>query len=270
MKKYFSFLTAALMVFAACSEKNNPPKPQPIDDEDPQEEEALITIDGQFSDWSSAAGVVSSSMVDSNAGWMQADNQRVDGVKVMKAVADGNFIYVYYEVDMSVEYQGGTSWDGSAIPKCFAGPVDIYIDADGNSETGGINWVWSPIGWEYFFESGTGVAGETYDMADGAVYQFTGEDGTDIWAVDPPAREDITFDGMFKSAGVKEGNIVKVEMSFVRTFLPKITGNKVGIGVEIQSTGWTLHGVLPQVAQTVGGSLEATALLELSLPEAAK
>ena len=270
MKKTLLFIATAIMVATAisCQEEKKPGR-QDIEDEE-EETPALITIDGQFGDWAKVTDAATASLNPANAGWMQTDNQRIDGLKTLKVTADGNYIYLYVECDLTVEYQGGTSWDGSELGKAFAGPIDIYIDADANETSGGIYWTWVPCGWEYLIEAASAFSAEG-EISDAAVFMFTGEDQTDIWAVNPPAREDITRDGLFKGFSVKDGNTMKVEISLIRTFLSKINGNKINIGVLAQSTNWTLHGLLPQNAhatdsQSLGDS--TCGLLSVNIPSA--
>lgn len=268
MKKIFLFMATALMVAAVSCNKPDDQK-KPVDpDPDPDETEALITIDGKFDDWAKVTNAATASLVAANAGWAQADNQRIDALKTLKVTADGSYIYLYVECDMTVEYQGGTSWDGSPLGKAFAGPIDIYIDADGNETTGGIYWTWVPLGWEYLIEA-AGAFSTEGEIADAATFMFTGEDQTDIWAVNPPAREDVSRDGLFQGISVKDGNTMKVEIALIRAFLPKIKGDKINIGVLAQSTNWTLHGLLPQIEQT-GTSLgeNTCGALSVTLPAA--
>lgn len=276
MKKILLFMAAALTVatIASCSkddDKDDNKKPDDTEKPDPKPdpvEEDLITIDGKFDDWAKITDAATASRASENIGWMQTDNQRIDALKTLKVTADGSYIYLYVECDLTVEYQGGTSWDGSELGKAFAGPIDIYIDADGNETTGGIYWTWVPIGWEYMIEA-AGAFSTEGPIADAGTFQFTGEDQTDIWAVNPPAREDISRDGLFNGISVKDGDTMKVEISIVRAFLPKITGNKINIGVLAQSTNWTLHGLLPQIAQTTQSLGDGTCgTLAVTLPAA--
>lgn len=278
MKKSFLLLAAAMMVFAAvsCKKDNKKVPVGPDPGPDPGGEVELIVIDGNFEDWDEAAGVVTVSMVPENAGWSQEDNQRIDALRTMKAVADANYIYLYLECDMDIEYQGGTSWDGSPLGKAFAGPLDIYFDADCatvlNEEgaevpTGGIYWVFNPVGWEYLYESSSFFSATPGEVTEHAFDQFTGQNQTDIWSVSPPAKESVMQDGLVEAFTAREGSIVKAELRFVRAFMPKVTGDKLGIGALIQSTNWTLHGLLPQIKQETG-NLVATEMLVIDLPPA--
>ena len=72
-------------------------------------------------------------------------------------------------------------------------------------------------------------------------------------------------DGLVTGFTAKEGNIIKGELAFIRAFMPKMTGNKIAIGFVQQSTNWTLHGALPQVA-CEAGAFTAGTMLEVTLP----
>lgn len=266
MKKFYAFFLSASMIFASvafisCQKQDN--KKKPIID-DPEEEAGLITVDGNFADWNNLSGVKTLNVVPENVGWKQADNQRVDVLKTLKAVADANYIYLYLEVDMSINDGGGVNWEGKPFEPNVAGPLDIYFDTDNDNTTGGIYWAWSPFGWECMFESAAAFEDEIGDLSDGVSFKFIGENQTDIWATNPPAREDISKDGFAKGAGKKEGNIVKYEMSIVRAFIPDLK-SKVGIGVLIQSRNWQLLGLQPQIKQETE-NLVATEVLTIDLP----
>lgn len=266
MKKFNRFLASAAMIFASVAfvscQKDNSKKHNNIDEE--EETEDLITIDGKFDDWKDVPGTVTANVIASNINWTQADHQRIDALKTLKAVADENYIYLYLEVDMSINDGGGVNWEGKPFEPNVAGPLDIYFDTDNNNTTGGIFWTWSPFGWECVFESASVFEDTIGDLSDGVAYKFTGEDQTDVWSTNPPAREDISKDGFAKGAGVKEGKIVKYEMSLVRAFIPDLK-DKVGIGVLVQSRNWQLIGLQPQIAQETP-NLVGTELITVKLP----
>lgn len=246
MKKTFRLIAALAAVsvaFAACNKENGSKN----DEEGGEETEALIKIDADFADWAKADLLVD--YKGGNNGWLMTDGQRLDLLKALKVAADGVYLYIYAEVDRNTNDGGGIRWDGVELDPAFAGPIDIYIDADANAETGGINWVWEPFGWEYLFESATVFSATPGDLSDGSLFGFTGEDGTDIWAVDPPAREDLTQAGFATGAGVVENGVVKYELSLVRALMPKIKGNQITLGVIVQSDNWRLIGAYPTLAQ---------------------
>ena len=205
MKKVFMILASTLMVAAiSCSKPaDNTPSDDP---EDPgQVDEDLITIDGKFDDWAKAQGVKTlNDLAANNNIEIDGSKQRVDALKTLKAVADPYYIYLYVEVDMSKTYAGGVeNWEGKILDPAHPGPIDIYIDADNKAETGGIQWVFSPCGWEYLFECGSFFAAEDGTVSEGEMagdaYNFdvfTGADQTDVWAAGGPFKESILRDGM--------------------------------------------------------------------------
>lgn len=270
MKKIFLFIASAMVIFASCNK--DPKKPnKPIDDEEGDE---LILIDGQFADWAAAEGVVT---VKSDAEYEDETidgegGQRIDCLKTMKVVADKYNIYFYAEVSMAEgdKYQGGINWNGETVDPAWANWIDIYINADNKTETGGINWVYDPYcGWEYNYEfqfaieDGSMVEnGDILESEDG-LFHFTGEDGTDIWASEPPTREGITGEGIFAGKAVKDGDLIKIEVSLTRSFMT--LGNKVCVGMEVLTSNWMLNGLLPQANQG-DPMIWNGKLLEITLP----
>lgn len=260
--KFFAALAIAAVTFASCN-KNDDKKNNGNEDE---EFEALIKIDGDFSDWNGVDLLADLKNV--NEGWKMTNGQRVDLLKTLKIAADGVYIYLYMEVDRSQNDGGGTNWEGKELTPAFAGPLDIYIDADNNNETGAIYWTWAPFGWEYVFESATAFAETPGDLSDGVLFQFTGENQTDVWATNPPAREEVTKPGFATGAGVMGSDkVIKYECSLVRALLPEIKGNKITVGVLVQSDNWQLIGALPTSKQETG-DMVAMAGVEITLPDA--
>lgn len=246
MKKTILLLSAALFLFVACK-KDKPDGPDGPDKPDTPTSDELIEIDGSFDDWSAAAGVITVKNDASYVGQeVDESKQRIDALKVMKIAADKYNIYVYTEVDMSVVYAGGVpNWEGVIMDPAKAMALEVYIDADDNPATGGINWVWGTCGWEYHLEASVFNPVAVGEMEGASFNKFTGEDGTDIWAVDPPAQEEMTDNGLCAGNGKLDGNIAKYEVAITRALLPKL-GKKCAIGVEILSENWMLMGVLPQ------------------------
>ena len=274
MKKTLLFIAMAMVMVVGCQNKNNPSKPGGgKEDNNQNSSEELIAIDGDFADWDAAGDrVVTIKNVKSYEGEeISEDLQRIDALKVAKFASDKYNLYVYCEVDKSIVYKGGVpNWAGEILDPSTAGPVDIYIDADCKTitqgetviYTGGINWIWEETGWEYGFEASSAFSSEG-EIESGELFKFTGADGTDIWAVDPPAKEDITGEGIFSAFSKKEGDIVKFEIAITRAFMPKL-GDKIKIGVEVMSENWMLMGVLPQANGTAEGAWQGL-LQEITL-----
>ena len=267
MKKAFLFFATAMLILASCGK--DPKKPnKPIDGGDDEGEE-LITIDGQFADWAALTNVVT---IKNSQIWegetVTEDHQRIDALKVMKLAGDQYNLYIYLEVDESVMYEGGVlKWDNTLTVNGYPGPLMLYFDTDNNSDTGGHEWEFDVMGYEYQFEAGavfSTEASEVGELAEGTLYKFTGADDAEAWAPgDYATLEAVSGDGIFAGWGKRDGDIIKYELSFTRSFL-NITGKKVKVGaVVMQSPDWTMEGALPQGQTEENWKAE---LAEVTLP----
>lgn len=274
MKKSFIFIAMALVMMVGC---NKPGTNNGGSNNGGQASDELISIDAKFDDWAAAEAAGKVVSCKNNKEWeeetVDESLQRIDALKLMKVCSDKYNIYVYVEVDMTVVYAGGVpNWAGEILGPAKAMAADIYFDADANDATGGINWVWSPVGWEYGFEASVfsenaeevGVPAE--ESLSGALFKFTGKDGQDIWEADPPLKENITGEGLFDGNGVKVGDIVKYEFAFTRAYMPKL-GKNIKVGVEVLTSNWMLCGVLPQSTSKPGdeGATWTAGLLAVTL-----
>ena len=231
-------LTAALVVFS-CNKNTTPSKPDPKPDEsgdEPEEEASIIVIDGDFADWAAAPGVVECVLPD--------EAEKVS-VLVMKAVADEKMVYVYFEQELE---------EGQDVS-----PFDLFIDADGNSETGASCYLWpEACGWDYLIESEDGLLGSTTtirDMVDMGVYHFIGPDGADGWD-DPDDTDDIyapyqekldEISGFTSNAGVVTSGVAKVELAIERAAFGDKLGKTINIGILLyEGDSWADNGFLPQ------------------------
>lgn len=242
-----------MLILASCGK--DPKKPnKPIDGGDDEGEE-LIAIDGQFADWAALENVVTvKSNPNFNGETISEDHQRIDALKVMKLASDKYNVYVYVEVDESVMYEGGVpKWDGNFTVDGYPGHLQVYFDVDNNATTGGHEWQFAEQGWEYYFEGAeifSTDASLVGEMPGGALNKFTGADGAELWATGDAAQEAVTGDGIFAGWGKKDGDIIKYELSFTRSYL-KITGSKIKVAaVVLQDADWMLEGCLPQAGGT--------------------
>lgn len=266
MKKAFLFIAAAMMIFASCGgSKDNPNKPIGGD-----EGEELILIDGEFADWAAAPNVLTVNRSEEYVGeTISEDNQRIDAVKTMKVTADQYNVYFYFEVDMSVKFQGGApKWDGSLASDGYAAHLAIYVNSDNDPNTGGHEWEFNEQGYEYYFEAGEVFSRDASlvgEMASGTLNKFTGADGAELWATGDASQEEVTGEGIYAGWGVKEGDIIKYEVALTRSFLG-ITGNKISVGAIVyQDADWMLMSAMPQANAGVEGDWKGK-LLEVTLP----
>ena len=253
MKKAFWIIAAALMVVTACN-KNDKPHHGGGGIEEGDE---LILIDGDFSDWAAAQGVVTCSRDAEFVGETVAeDHSRVDALKTMKVASDKYNIYFYLEVDMSVKYEGGAvMWNGNQSEDGYAAHLNLFFNTDNNRDTGATLYEFPGEGFEYYFEGAeifSTDASKVGEMAGGSLLKYTGPDindegaRADLWDEDPPLQSEVTGEGIFAGWGKKEGDIIKYELSFTRSFL-NLPGKNIGVGAIIyQDANWMLMGALPQ------------------------
>ena len=249
MKKVFLLMAAAMMVMTvAC---NNKPSNKPAGGNE-EEDEVLIKIDGQFADWNALTDIKVAKhnpLYEGEVIESSGEKLLFDGMNNLKAVADQFYLYLYFEVDMSLQHPEDLDWQGEVREAAYAGPVEIYIDADNNGETGAANWLWDPCGTEYNIELPALCSIDVTDpeadpLKDSASYEFTGEDGEEWWG-DVFNGKIINQLGLVAAKGARDGDILKYEVRVARTFLNKL-GKKAAVCVEVLSENWALMGHLPQ------------------------
>ncbi len=243
MKKIYRTLFAAVAVLGMMCSCEKTPQNKPGDDPDdkPEEPKELIVIDGDFSDWSTANGVVSTEI---------GEVSYYPGLLAMKAVADDTNIYVYFEYELAEE-QGG------------AAPFEVFVNADNNPATAGGTWLWGESGYEYMLESEAGFldGNSIKNMDDLAVYAFTGEDGHDAFETDPASLDKKDVKDFSENAGKVSNGVATVELSFLRSVVNANKAGKLSLGIVAYAASWATTGVLPQ-----GESVGVEPLMEITLP----
>lgn len=218
---------AALMV-VSCQDNNKPDNKDKGNDNkggDEVEEEALITIDGQFKDWADAPQVFECYL---------PDGASKVSVLALKVTSDPEKIYIYFEQELE---------DGQEVS-----PFDFFLNTDGKDETGASTYLWEDAGWDYLIESEDGLLGSATtvrDMTDMGIYKFVGPDGEDGWASeDYQIKTDDA--GFATSAGVVENGIAKVELSVERSVFEGLVKN-ITVGILLyEGDSWADNGLLPQ------------------------
>lgn len=177
---------------------------------------ALIQIDGYFDDWDNvpAEALASVTTLDEES-----------ALKEMKATSDDNYIYIYLVLEES---------------KVF--PIDIFINADNNSSTGGNTWLWDPCGAEFLLEGFISA-----NLEDVTVFNFPADAAQDDWAwteVLGPGS------GIIKMSSPKtiNGDIVAIEMYIIKEMIPATLAPEIGIGIFSSDENWSDNGVLPNTA----------------------
>lgn len=222
------------MVMVACSKDDNNKKKDKGDDDDDIEYVAPITIDGKFDDWAKldAKKVATATLPEGAA---------KEALKVLKVYADELYVYIYFEWDKElIEYK----------PDVEYVPFHVYLNADGDSTTGGFSDQWSDacmdVCFEGFLTDGTNIV--SYEPG---CYPWTGDPNGSGWGwgdeVDSGA-------GLFQGAGV----VGKYEIAMTRELYPlgKLA-DTFSIGCDIQQS-WDSVGILPAGAEGTVASLQVT------------
>lgn len=229
-----------------------------------------ITIDGAFDDWADPSIIT----------WTMPDNAIFTQVKCMKLAADSKYTYMYVETYEVNNVEGDLT------------PVDIYINSDGNNDTGciiasidnnkGDPYVnvqqWETPGIEYYLE-GLLNANTTVDetiipgFADLTALQYylkyNGPDGQSFWTgFDNLTSSFASNPDKIFAQGVIEGTEGKLEIRFSREAF-EMTGAKAALGIKVMDgfNGWRALGIAPQAAPEAAPTYTAAKeLLYIYLP----
>lgn len=177
----------------------------------------LIQIDGSTDDWDNVPAEFLASVT-------TLDDE--SALKEMRATSDDNYIYVYLEFEKSRVF-----------------PIDMVLNTDNDSSTGGNIWLWDPCGAEFLIE---GFISEK--MEDAVVFDFPADADQDDWAW---AEVLGSGSGIIKMSEPKtiDGDLVSVEMSIIKEMLPGALASEIGIGIFSSDEDWNSNGTLPNTAE---------------------
>ena len=219
-----------------------------------------IVIDGLFDDWKDA-GIVTYTLPEGTVLY--------PFMTEMKLAADEKYAYVYFKfIDPAkVEfYSMGSNAMEHGIALAENGlPINIYIDADGNKDTGCFipsvdNKTFYPpfandnMGVEWYLEGGFHGGEVFYDLTAMTYYlRYTGADKLNFWEGGFSNRlSEITGEAIFaQTAYDAAAGVGETEIQFSRKFF-EITGNKARFTVKIMNGDpyWSCIGILPQGTAT--------------------
>ncbi|MBP5637792.1 MAG: hypothetical protein J6X25_09835 [Bacteroidales bacterium] len=223
-----------------------------------------ITIDGDFSDWTSTAIATAE---------YPEDDATYPNLHVMKVAADEDNLFFYFEYELA-EGQHKSA-------------IDIMIDCDHNPLTGFISWIWDKggCGYEYLLESEGGFLNENAtgvkNMDDMAIYfaknylNPTSNEQVDAWGAGA-VQERLTNKDFAENKGYVKDGIVYMELSIPRSVVNATRAGYVGVGVTFSDVAdelswneehteswydWITTGILP-LDEGIGKSF----LLDVQVP----
>ncbi len=214
-----------------------------------------ITVDGNFDDWKNSN--VSS--------WSLPKGEVMyKSIKNLKLAANEKYVFVYIEIE-------DPGFD-------FNMPFNMYVDADGNPETGAIvasvdnDTPYPPydekhMGLEYYIELAL-HDGEHYNdfYSWGGVYKYEGEHGANVFS----GLKNLsgTYDGsvIFAAGNLDSENIGRIEIQLLRSWFG-IKGNKARFAIKNMdgAKNWAAYGLLPQ-GNVVGGVRQHVDMASSYLP----
>lgn len=217
-----------------------------------------ITIDGDFSDWDKD-GIITYSLPEGAVLY--------PFIKKMKLAADEKYAYLYFEFadPAKCEFYNSVTKDVAKATELASNglPINIYIDADGNKETGCYipttdnQTTYSPyandnMGVEWYLEGG--FHGQEFFDLTGLTYylRYTGKDKDNFWSSFANHVLEITGEIIYAQSSFDESaGIGRSEISFQRKFF-EMTGNKARFSVKIMDgvAGWPCLGLMPQGTAT--------------------
>lgn len=185
--------------------------------------EISITLDGEFDDWDAIPEEYLAIAILDEA---KSDYHRL---KEVRLVADPNYIYMYMKLDV-----------------LHANAMDIYLNIDGDTETGYNSWMWNQTAGNYLMQ---GFYAEDYDMRLAAYDETKG--GGWGWLTPNIVEKGMGLMVISPMKGVSE-NIYEFEAQISRQLIPGL-GDEVKIMIGhsgVEGDSWTTSGGLPTVTNS--------------------
>lgn len=196
-----------------------------IDDEDstPPLPTFNIEIDGKFDDWIEIPEEHLSIAV------LDESQSELHRLKEVKLIADNKYMYMYMKMDT-----------------LHANAMDIYLNVDGDTETGYNSWMWENTAANYLMQ---GFFSDNYDMR---LAEYDENEGG-AWGWLTPNVVETGMGLMEVSAmnGIEE-SIVEFEAAISLIMIPNTSDEiKIMIGHSgVESDAWTTSGGLPTVTES--------------------
>jgi len=193
-----------------------------VDDDDDEEPTPTfsITLDGEFDDWNDIPEEHLAIAI------LDAENSDYHRLKEVRLIADASYIYMYMKLDT-----------------LYGNAMDIYLNVDGDTETGYNSWMWNAPSANYLMQ---GFKADNYDMRLAAYDESKGGG----WGWLTPNVVDAGT-GLMEISEMNEveENIVEFEAQILRNFIPGL-GDEVRIMIGhsgAEGDAWTTSGGLPTV-----------------------
>jgi len=200
-------------------------------------EKKIVVVNGDFSDW---AAIPEKDLAIATCA---ADARHTNLYKMMW-ITDADYIYFYLEFNAE-----GTEGD------YVVDPIDIYLNVDGNENTGSNSYLWDNSAADYLIEGFW-----SNNFSDAGIYSFPADAAQDAWAwVDAGVVGSTTT-----SDPVVENGVKKIEGAIMRAMMPS-TIVSLKVGVFTSNSAWAESGALPSTHLNEDGTTTAEPLLSVAL-----
>ena len=232
-----------------------------------------ITIDGDFSDWDKD-GIITYSLPEGTVLYPV--------IRKMKLTGDSKTVYLYFEfVDPgTVDYYCSNKKEvcKGAPLESNTMPFDIWIDADGNVETGCYvgttdnDLTYPPyandnMGVEWYIEGGFHMGNPFTDFTGLTAYFYGGKDKENVWSGGLASQAgNYTAAEFFGQVNFdRSKNLGQAEVMFDRKFF-KMTRNKARFVLKLMDgpANWAAIGYLPQGTATDMKNPESRTLVDMA------
>ena len=206
---------------------------------------SLISVtDGTAADWDALPAEYVASAT-------HTEGCSYDGLKSVKVYCDDNYLNILVEVNLDVVTD--LEWT----------PFQIFLNADGSSETGGYGDLWKDADTDLMLE--TAIYSSRYvNSYNPAVFKWWGEvGGSGFQWTDPNGWPDqyncwgaIVCEGSDPAVGTSQmvdGDLGKVEIQLLKELIPANWADEFTIGFDIQQR-WSDVGHLPNAADDEDGT----------------
>lgn len=214
---------------------------------------SAVSIDGSFDEWKDVPAVAYS---------IPDGDVRYTALRTLRLTSDDKFVYGYMEID-----EPGFS---------FPMPCDLFVDADGNENTGGkltstdnkeTKLPYTDSGLEWYIEGGLHGASYYNNFASCLnAHEYTGANGAGIFSSLTSRYGEYDDEKLYGKGSINGNKIGRLEFKMARGYFSLI-GKRMKMGIKLMDGNhdWDCYGLLPQGNTDTDGKAGAVPMAVLAM-----